>query len=338
MTISSERKIVTVVGATGKQGGSVARSLLQNPEFHVRCLTRDGSSKKASELRALGADVVQTDGFDDSLTRDAISGSWGIFINNGYSNTDDVRAGRYELDFGNRILQSAAAAGIANVVFSSQPSAEELTNGKIRTPVLDVKAWGEAWGRANPVFTAFTPIMCSWYMEDFLMPSFYQGFGGFPMEKDSDGLFTLRSPLLGGGERVPWICIDEDFGDLVHGIFLNPGRWNRRTVQAVGDILSFADVVDTFTRVTVRNQPARFIGYEDPETFPAFEKPELKESKDVFSFYQMRDGEIFGCGITESQTAAELKRAATQAKKSSGGRESLMTCAEWFADVFPRHT
>jgi hypothetical protein len=85
-------------------------------------------------------------------------------------------------------------------------------------------------------------------MEDFLMPSFYQGFGGFPMNKDSDGLFTLRSPLIGGGERVPWICIDEDFGDLVHGIFLNPVRWNRRTVQAVGDILSFADVVDTFAR------------------------------------------------------------------------------------------
>lgn len=35
----------------------------------------------------MGADVVQTDGFDDDSTRDAIAGSWGIFINNGYSNT-----------------------------------------------------------------------------------------------------------------------------------------------------------------------------------------------------------------------------------------------------------
>jgi hypothetical protein len=90
--------------------------------------------------------------------------------------------------------------------------------------------------------------MSSWYMEDFLMPSFYQGFGGFPFNKDSEGQLTLRSPLIGGGESVPWICIEEDFGDLVHGIFLNPLRWNRRTVQAVGDIQSFADVVDTFAR------------------------------------------------------------------------------------------
>jgi len=63
----------------------------------------------------------------------------------------------------------------------------------------------------------------------------------------------------------------------------------------------------------------------------------LKESKDVFEFYQLRDGEIFGCGITESQTAAELKKAAYQAKKGTKGRETLMTCEEWFADVFPRH-
>jgi hypothetical protein len=35
----------------------------------------------------MGADVVQTDGFDDDSTRNAIAGSWGIFINNGYSNT-----------------------------------------------------------------------------------------------------------------------------------------------------------------------------------------------------------------------------------------------------------
>lgn len=111
-----------------------------------------------------------------------------------------------------------------------------------------VKAWGEDWGRNCPVFTTFTPIMCSWYMEDFLMPAFYQGFGGFPWETDDEGYRTLRSPLLGGEEHVPWISVRDDFGDLVHGIFLNPLRWHLRTVQAVGEIRSFAGVVDVFQR------------------------------------------------------------------------------------------
>lgn len=71
----------------GQQGGSVARSLLQNSEFHVRCLSRDKSSSKASELRALGAEVVQIDGSDEESICKAIASSWGIFINNGYTNT-----------------------------------------------------------------------------------------------------------------------------------------------------------------------------------------------------------------------------------------------------------
>lgn len=80
--------------------------------------------------------------------------------------------------------------------------------------------------------------------------------------------------------------------------------------------------------------PARFVGYADPEQFPAYAKPELQESKDVFSFYRMRDGELFGNGITESATAAALKRAAVRAKATKGHTE-LKTCAEWFKETFP---
>ncbi|EPS25865.1 NmrA-like family domain-containing oxidoreductase himF [Penicillium oxalicum] len=327
------RRVISVVGATGAQGGSVARSLLQNPDFQVRCLTRDVSSPKASELRALGAEIMQMDGSNEEQTKQAIVGSWGIFINNGYMHSATVRSGRYELDFGNCILRSAAAMGIQHVVFSSQPSAGELTNGAIRTPILDVKAYGESWGRANSVFTTFTPIMSSWYMEDFLMPSFYQGFGGFPFNPDDEGYLTFQSPLIGGREDVPWISMEDDFGDLVHGIFLNPMRWNRRTVQAVGDIVPFDQIVEIFTQIT--GKKARFIGYEDPADFPAFGKPELQESKDVFSFYRLREGEIFGNGITESRTAADLKRAAFEAKgRRIQGRDRLTTCAEWFARTF----
>lgn len=85
------RRVISVVGATGAQGGSVARSLLQNPDFQVRCLTRDVSSPKASELRALGAEIMQMDGSNEEQTKQAIVGSWGIFINNGYMHS--VRVG-----------------------------------------------------------------------------------------------------------------------------------------------------------------------------------------------------------------------------------------------------
>lgn len=44
------KNIIAIVGATGKQGGSVARTFLSEdlfPNWTVRCLTRDPSSEAA---------------------------------------------------------------------------------------------------------------------------------------------------------------------------------------------------------------------------------------------------------------------------------------------------
>ena len=54
------KKIIVVFGATGAQGGGVARAILNDPksEFAVRAVTRDPNSDKAKELAKMGADVV----------------------------------------------------------------------------------------------------------------------------------------------------------------------------------------------------------------------------------------------------------------------------------------
>lgn len=78
--------IITVFGATGNQGGSVARSLLQNPAFHVRALTRTPSSDAARKLADQGAEVVSADGFKSEDMLAAFHGSWGAFVN---INSDD---------------------------------------------------------------------------------------------------------------------------------------------------------------------------------------------------------------------------------------------------------
>jgi hypothetical protein len=47
---------------------------------------------------------------------------------------------------------------------------------------------------------------------------------------------------------VPFIAIADDFGDIVHGIFLDPESWNQKLVQGVSDIKSFKDVISDFER------------------------------------------------------------------------------------------
>lgn len=62
------------------------RSLVQNPTFHVRAITRNPSSSKAKELASLGAELVKADGFNRQELQQAFSGSWGAFVN---TNSED---------------------------------------------------------------------------------------------------------------------------------------------------------------------------------------------------------------------------------------------------------
>jgi uncharacterized protein YbjT (DUF2867 family) len=79
-------KTVTVMGATGNQGGSVVRSLAQNKSLNVRGVTRDPSSKASQNLVALGVEVVKADGWNQKEITAAFAGSWAAFVN---TNSDD---------------------------------------------------------------------------------------------------------------------------------------------------------------------------------------------------------------------------------------------------------
>lgn len=61
-----QKKIITVFGATGNQGGSVINTILSHPElskqFDLRGVSRNLSSDKAIKLKAKGVDMVIVSG------------------------------------------------------------------------------------------------------------------------------------------------------------------------------------------------------------------------------------------------------------------------------------
>jgi len=68
-----EKKIIAVVGATGAQGGGLARAILadRNGGFAVRAITRKPESEKAQALKNAGAELVTADADDASSIRRA---------------------------------------------------------------------------------------------------------------------------------------------------------------------------------------------------------------------------------------------------------------------------
>ncbi|OAP58156.1 hypothetical protein AYL99_07246 [Fonsecaea erecta] len=82
-----ERKTIAIVGATGRQGGSVARTFLSAPpssRWHVRCLTRNPSSEAARTLAALGAEIIQADLSSVPSLVSGFSSAHAIFVNTNY--------------------------------------------------------------------------------------------------------------------------------------------------------------------------------------------------------------------------------------------------------------
>ena len=57
--------ILTVVGATGLQGGSVINSALKDAKYKIRAITRDANSLKAQALTSKAIEVVSADVNDE---------------------------------------------------------------------------------------------------------------------------------------------------------------------------------------------------------------------------------------------------------------------------------
>src|ERR687894_1276757 len=112
-----------VCGATGSQGGAVARSLLDRG-FRVRALTRDLQKPEAQTLAEQGAEVVQGDMEDrSSMDQVLVDGSYGVFSVQNFWETGYDR----EVQQGKTVADAAKAAGVEHFVYSSVGSAHRQT-------------------------------------------------------------------------------------------------------------------------------------------------------------------------------------------------------------------
>lgn len=79
---TKEKPLIAIVGATSKQGRSVAATLLRSERFRVRALTRKKDSAAALSLEKLGAEIVTVPlepGFQKDLIA-AFKGADGAFL------------------------------------------------------------------------------------------------------------------------------------------------------------------------------------------------------------------------------------------------------------------
>jgi len=228
-------KKILVTGATGNQGGAVARKLLDDG-FQVRALTRDPSKERARELFSIGAEVIQGDLNDTASLAKALEDVYGVFgvltfFEEGVAG--EVRQGR-------NLADACKAAGIKHFVYSSVAGAN-LNTG---IPHFDSKNEIERYIKTIGLpATVLRPV--------FFMYNFNSDYMGL-RQSILDG--RLMMPIS-GDKQLQMVAV-EDFADCVSHAFKNPFEYIGKSLDIAGDELDMNEAAIIFSRVIGR--PVRF--------------------------------------------------------------------------------
>ncbi len=218
-------KLVLVTGVTGRQGGAVARALMDNG-VRVRGMTRKHSSDRAAAMASLGVELIQGD-FDDSISLDtAMKSVSGVFVVTNFWEHDydgEVRHGRNVVDAANR-------ADVSHLVFTSVANADQQTG----IPNFDSKYEIERYIHETGVpYTILRPVS---FMENW----------EYQREKIAAG--KISSPFS-ESTRLQQISV-RDIGRFAALAFSNPESWLGRSLDIAGDEYTVKEVVDVFSQVT----------------------------------------------------------------------------------------
>jgi uncharacterized protein YbjT (DUF2867 family) len=293
-----EKKILAVTGATGAQGGGLARAVLNDPgsEFRVRALTRDPNSPAARELAQQGAEVVAADVNDASRLLRAFEGAHAAFcVTFFWAHMSAER----ELAEARNLAEAAAQAGLQHVIWSTLEDTRKwiplgdgrmpVLQGKYNVPHLDAKGEADQFFRDLGVPTTF--LLTSFYWENFI----YFGMGPQP---GPDGRLAITLPM--GGKKLPGIAA-EDIGKCAYGILRRGREFVGRTVGVAGEQLTGVQMAGEFSRALGREVVYNSVS---PDAYRGLGFPGADELGNMFQF--KRDFEDAFCGARDPGVARSL--------------------------------
>ncbi|KAH7239820.1 hypothetical protein NW759_008565 [Fusarium solani] len=310
-------KLIVVVGATGNQGGSVARRFLE-AGFRVRGLTRNTASASAEKLSAAGAEVVSADLNDVTTLKDAFRGANVIFSVTNYwepffrpdcreqaeKEGISCRKFAYNVEYqqGKNIADAAAtvADSLDNNGFlvSTLSQAEKCSGGKFKDLYhFDGKAdIFPAYVEANyPELAAkMSCIHTGYFFTSFnILPNSYFG-------KQPDGSFEMAFTTA-PDKPAPHFDPVGDMGNFTYAVYqMPPGK----AYMAEGTTCTWPEWIETWSRITGAKVSYRQV---TPEEMVAA-TPDREAGIEVALMFSYTSDPGYG-GAMDLLTAKDLQKA-----------------------------
>ncbi|MFB6992398.1 NmrA/HSCARG family protein [Streptomyces sp. NPDC056230] len=201
---------IAVLGATGGQGGAVARALLE-AGHGVRAVVRDPGSGRAKALAVAGAEVVPGDLFDAASLAEAFRGTTAAFaVTTPFQDGLDA-----EVAQGAAIVRAAADAALPHLVLASVASADRDTG----VPHFETKARTEEL------------LADSGLPATVVAPTYFYDNALGAMDEVAAGLLTMPLP----GDTPLQQVARQDLGRVVAAVVADPDRWTGQRIEVAGD-------------------------------------------------------------------------------------------------------
>ncbi|SDU46209.1 NmrA/HSCARG family protein [Jiangella alkaliphila] len=288
----TEQKIIAVVGATGQQGGGVARAILDDPErrFALRALTRRPDSDAAKALAAQGAEIVTADLDDEASVRAALDGAYGGFFVTAFWEYNSVEREQRQA----RVLAgAAAAAGLRHVIWSTLPDTRAhidpdddrapTLEGGYKVPHFDGKGEADAFFAEAGVPTTY--LSTTFYFEAFI--------DFFRPARGEDGVLSVKVPM--GDSKLPGIAA-EDIGRTAFGIFARGPELAGQTVSISGENLTGAEYAAAFSKELGETVEYRPMSLDEVRALPV---PGADDIANMFFFYAEHEDAFAGARVPE---------------------------------------
>ena len=234
---------VFVTGATGSQGGQVARALL-SAGHSVHAITRNTDSPAAQSLSQAGASIFSGDFSDTSSLSSAAKDCTAAFINVSPVFTDPTGEARH----GQNVVAACLQAGVTRVVQSSVPSVERLERGELNG--MDSPALKYRYSKIHVEhavrdagFESWTIVQVPRLLNSFVDPKLSRML--FP-QLATDGIIRTVLP-----PEEPQSLLDPaDIGRAVLQILEDESdRYRNKKVTLAGEKLSFQGIANVMNHV-----------------------------------------------------------------------------------------
>lgn len=275
----ASKKIITVFGATGAQGGGVARAILSdsNSAFAVRAVTRNPDSEKAKALAAMGAEVVVADIDDKASMKRALDGAYGAyFVTFFWAHFSPEK----EYDEARSMAEAAKEAGLKHVIWSTledtrlwvplEDNRMPTLQGKYKVPHFDAKGEADHFFKELAVPTTF--FRASFYWDNFV----YFGLGP---KREKDGKLYLALPL--GDKKMAGIAA-EDIGKCAYGIFKRGDELIGETIGVAGGQLTGQEMAQAMSKALGEEVQYNSVPFA---TFRNLGFPGADDLGNMFQFY-----------------------------------------------------